>query len=178
MFRRGVHDERDQRLARPEDKNREQDPRRNVGLFFMFMDMGMLGFMAVKMLMRSPVGVEMDVFVRFIFNSPVQAPEKIGQAKADQEPCRGSTARRLGVLQPGDRDPEGDPDQTQDDRAEHVPQPGQERNKERFGKRPAPGAAHGDEGNVVVGAEDGVDKADRRRRSRQDQNFFSDHYLV
>ena len=51
------------------------------------MDMGMGCFlMGVRMFVLDAIGMEMKMLMRFIFDSSVEPPDKVGQSKSDKKP--------------------------------------------------------------------------------------------
>ena len=114
--------------------------------------------------------------MRLALPGPPHPPDKICQPEADQKPGGDLAARRLHTLEPGHGDAQGDAQKAQDDRAQDVPQPGQEGDAERFPERPTPRPADDDEGEVVVRADDGMDEPERRGRAGQDPDLPIDHH--
>jgi hypothetical protein len=102
----------------------------------------------------------MQVFVRAVANGPADAPDEVGQAESDEEPGGPVGPLALDVLEPLDADAEGDADETEHDGGHHVAQAADQGDGDGLAQRPAAGAGHGDERQVVIGADDGVDEAD------------------
>ena len=176
-----VHDERDQRLARAEDEDGEQDPGGDVGLFArradVVVDVDVLGLVAVAVVVGCAVGVEVDVLVRLVFDRPMEAPDEVGETEGDEKPGRGVSPGRLGVFEPGDREPEPDAEKPEDDRAQHVAQSRKKRNEKGFRKRPVAGPAHDDKGEIMVGSDHRMGQAQSRGGAREDENF-SGHMIL
>ena len=55
------------------------------------------------------------------------------------------------------------------------PRPAREETKKGLAQGPVPGPADDDEREIVVGADDGVDEAERRRRAGQHPDLPADH---
>ncbi|MCK7541357.1 MAG: hypothetical protein MZV63_65955 [Marinilabiliales bacterium] len=196
----GIHDQRDKWLARAEDEDGEQDPGRDIGLLgFLAVGMdvrsqlvgvGMDVLMVVIVVVPGlrPVFVDGggDAVVQMIVEvrmgvglappGAAHAPDEIGEAEADEEPGRDRAPGRLDAFELGHGDAQGDADEAEDDRAEDVPQAGQEGDAQGLPQGPFAGPADDDERQVVVGADDGVDEAEPGRRAGQHPDLVSDHH--
>ena len=76
-----------------------------------------------------------------------------------------------------DRHPDRHPDESEHDRTENMPHPAESGDPGGFRQRPAPGATHDDEGQVVVGAEEGMQETDRSSCSRQHRDLVTHRVL-
>ena len=94
----GVHDQGDQRLAGAEDEQGEEDPGGDVGLVLALVDVGVVAFVLVQVLVRAAVGVAVRVLVGLVLDGPVQAPDQVGEAEADEQPGGGVAAPGFGAL--------------------------------------------------------------------------------
>ena len=114
--------------------------------------------MDVNVLVHGAVNVSVPVGVRLISDRPADTPYKIDKPEREQQPTGKVPAKSLNRLQLEDRDAEGDPDQPQNNRAEHMADTAKHGHQERLVQRPATGTRHGHKGQVMIRAEQGVEK--------------------
>jgi hypothetical protein len=125
------------------------------------MDVRVGGFpMGVVMFMFLAVGMNMDMFVRFIFNGSMKAPDEIGQPESDQQPGGQTPPEGLDPLDPEYRHSQGYTDETDNHRTQHMTQSTQEGYKKRLGKSPSSGATDHDKRQVMVRTQQCVHKSD------------------
>jgi len=156
---RRIHDERNQRLARSEDENGKENPGCDIGFARPVMDMGVTSIVRVGMGMGLGRRMVMDVRVRPVPQGPVQPPDKVGQPETDEKPGRQAPPEGLHPLKLRHCNAQADAQEAEEDRAQNMSQPAEERDDEGSRKRPSPRPGHDDEWKVVVGADDGVDEA-------------------
>lgn len=112
-----IHDERYQRLTRPEDENRKEDPGRDIGLARALMDMDVASVVRVGMDVSPGWIMGMGVRMRLVPQGPVQSPNEVGQPKTDEKPSRQAPPEGLYPLELGHRKPQADTQEAEDNRA-------------------------------------------------------------
>ena len=115
--------------------------------------------------------VDMVVLVRSIPQCPAQPPDKIEQPESDQEPGGQIAAERLQNLYSGDGDAQGDSKKAQHNRASDMPETAQKGNPGGLGRGPLSRPGHHDEGQIVVGPQQGVKQSNRGRCEGEDGEF-------
>ncbi len=108
---------------------------------------------------RRAITFQMKMGMRAIANTAVNAPSRIGKAKADQCPCGEISAKGLERFELHDGDSERNTDQSEHDGAKHMPHPAGEGDPCRFDRTPLTRTIHHDERQVVIRPEQRVYKA-------------------
>jgi hypothetical protein len=127
------------------------------------------------MTVRVPVtgSVRVDVLVGMLATAPglLEPPGHVDEAEGDQRPGREVAAHALEPLQAVQRRADRDADQADEDRPEHVADAAASGHEHRLAARPVARRRHRHERQVMVGAEHGVDEADRNGGQHQQAKF-------
>src|SRR4030042_942698 len=105
---------------------------------------------AVGMGMLPLQGVEVGMGMGFSPPGPAHPPDEISEPEPDKEPGRDLAPGRLHALELGHGAAQAAAQEAEDDRAQDVPQPGQEGDDQGLGQARAPGPAADDEGEGGV----------------------------
>lgn len=138
---------------------------RRVGNRILCVDMQMPALVAVDVFMNRSVLVGVNVRMRRIADRLQHAPDKVGDPEAEQQPTGEFAASAFEVFQAEQDHAAGDPQGTEQHGTADMPQAAEQRNQQRLPQRPPADASHRHKGNIVVGAEKRVEKANCGGRS-------------
>ena len=131
----------------------------------------------VAVVMLRPIGMEMDMYVRFVFYGAPESPEKIRESETDEQPGGDASSKGLDVLQLEHSHAQDDSQEAQNHGTQDMAQAAEEGHKQGLGQAPPAGAADHDEREVVVRTQQCVHKADAGGGAG-DQHDFLIHVLT
>jgi len=159
-FGSGIHQERNQRFAGPEDEDRKENPRREALYGLYIVDMRVLTKVAVRMdvVMRFIRHVRMRVLMRVAAIDMPDAPDQVGQTEGNEQPCGDTTAEGFRPRQTFDRQTQRHTNKAQYDRTANMAQGAHHGNESRSRRGPLSSPRHHNERQIVIGSQQCVDE--------------------
>ena len=133
------------------------------------------GFVLVQVIVDLTVGVSMGMMVGLVLDGPVQAPDKIGEAEADEKPGGGVAAPGLGNLELVHGDAQGQAQKTEHNGTQDMTQARKEGDQQCLFQWPLTGFGHGDKRKIMVRTQKGVHESQGDCRPRYYPYFVVDH---